>query len=218
MTTTQSDAAGHSVPQDQVKDLEMTLLDTHGNLVTPNPLYITLIHDTDKVVISKIVVRQLKPTPAPPQTKATKAAKLNIWVSHWKSQIGSYMGTGNKVAGWSSNYSQLQNIPHDTHDTTPEDNTQKEGRHPHRHRPHKESEYRPYRGDHAVRHLLRPVLLPAILGILAGFVACIVGFVMRRLAVASYFQARHIPVVRDEEQEGEERIEMSKKELLERRV
>lgn len=91
MTTTQSDAAGHSVPQDQVKDLEMTLLDTHGNLVTPNPLYITLIHDTDKVVISKIVVRQRKPTPAPPQTKATKAAKLNIWVSHWKSQIGSYI-------------------------------------------------------------------------------------------------------------------------------
>lgn len=218
LTITQSDAVGHGVPQDQVKDVEMTLVDTRGNLVTPNPLYITLIQDTDKVVISKIGVRQHKLAPAPPQTKATKAAKLNVWVNHWKSQIGSYMVTGKEVAGWSSGHSQLQNIPHDTHDTTPEDNTRKEGHHPHRHRPHKGSEYRPYRGDHAVRHLLRPVLLPAILGILAGFVACIVGFVMGRLAVVSYFQARRIPVVRDEEQEGEESIEMSGKEVLESRV
>lgn len=196
----------------------MTLRDTHGNLVTPNPLYVTLIQDADKVVVSKIGVRQRKPAPAPPQSKAAKAAKLNVWVNYWKSQIGSYMVTGKEVAGWSSGHSQLQNTPHDTQDTTSEDNTQKEVHHRHRHRPHKESEYRPYRGDHAVRHLLRPVLLPAILGILAGFVACIIGFVLGRMAVSSYFQAKHIPVVRDEEHEGEERVGMSAKELLESRV
>ena len=80
----------------------MILRDTHGHLVTPNPLYVTLIQDADKVVISKIGVRQRKPAPAPPQTKAAKAAKaakLNVWVNYWKFQIGSYMVTGKEVAG-----------------------------------------------------------------------------------------------------------------------
>ena len=177
----------------------MTLLDTHGSLASPNPLYITLIQGADRVVIAKVGLRQHKPTIAPPQTKV---AKLSTWVKYWKYQIGSYVIT-REASGGLSGLSRLQATSDNSQDTTPEDNTQKETHHPHRPRPHKESAYRPYRGDHAVPRLLRPVLLPALLGILAGLVACIFGFVLGRITMAAYFQARHVSVVRDEEREGE---------------
>lgn len=149
----------------------MILFDTHWSLASPNPLYITLIQDADETWILDISVSQRNPTPALSQTKATG---VKLWVNYWKCQISSYMIMAKVLAGALSSLPQPQTIPELDHSITLENKKHEheqgqsllnghhsprpESYHPHPPRPQKVSEYRPYRGDHTVPHILRPVL------------------------------------------------------------